>query len=47
MATLASVLYRTTGIHVDVDTLQRILVFSAAGILFSLLLIIDGLTAFH
>jgi hypothetical protein len=47
MATLAAVLYRATGIDIDVDTLRRILVGCAAGLLFSLLLIIDGLTAFH
>jgi hypothetical protein len=47
MATLAAVLYRATGIDIDVDTLQRILIFCAGWILFSLLIIIDGLTAFH
>ena len=47
MAMLAAILYRATGIDVDVNTLQRIVIGCAAGILFSLLLIIDGLTAFH
>jgi hypothetical protein len=43
MAALAAVLYRATGIDVDVVTLQRIVIFCASGILFSLLMIIDGL----
>jgi hypothetical protein len=47
MAALAAIPYRATGIDIDVDTLQRIIIFCAGGILFSLLMIIDGLTAFH
>jgi hypothetical protein len=46
MAALAAILYRATGLDIDVVTLQRILIGCAAGVLFSLLMIIDGLTAF-
>ena len=47
MVALTAILYRATGVDIDVDTLRRILVGCAAGLLFSLLMIIDGLTAFH
>jgi hypothetical protein len=47
MATLAAILYRATGIDIDVYTLLRILVFCAGGILFALLMIIDGLQGFR
>ena len=43
MVALAAVLSRATGVDIDVDTLQRILIFCGAGLLVSLLLIIDGL----
>lgn len=42
MTALARVLSRTTGIEIDVDTLRPILVFCAAGLLFSLLLMSYG-----
>jgi hypothetical protein len=47
MVALAAILYRATGVDIDVDTLQRILIFCLGGIVFSLLIYIDGLTAFH
>ena len=46
MATLSALLYRATGIDIDVGTLQRVVIGCAAGILFSLLMILDGLTGF-
>jgi hypothetical protein len=42
MVALAEVLSRATGIAIDVETLQRILLFCGAGLLFSFLLIING-----
>jgi hypothetical protein len=47
MVALAAVLYRATGIDIDVVTLLRVLIFCLGGILFSLLMYVDGLTAFH
>jgi hypothetical protein len=47
MATLSAILYRATGIDIDIDTLHRVVIFCLGGILFSLLMYIDGLTAFH
>lgn len=42
MAALVRVLSRATGIEIDVDTLRPILIFCAAGLLFSLLLVSYG-----
>jgi hypothetical protein len=42
MAALARVLSRATGIEIDVNTLGPILIFSGAGLLVSLLIIIYG-----
>jgi phage shock protein PspC (stress-responsive transcriptional regulator) len=47
MTALAEILYRATGLDIDVVTLLRILTLCLGGILFSLLMYIDGLTAFH
>jgi hypothetical protein len=43
MVALAEALSGATGIEIDVEALQRILLFCGAGLLISLLLIIDGL----
>jgi hypothetical protein len=43
MIALAEALSRATGIEINVEALQRILLFCGAGLLISLLLIIDGL----
>jgi hypothetical protein len=42
MAALARVLSQATGIEIDVDSLRPILIFCGAGLLFSLLLILNG-----
>jgi hypothetical protein len=43
MVAFAEVLSRATGIAIDVEALQRILLLCGAGLLIPLLLIIDGL----
>ena len=40
MATLARILSQASGIEIDVDTLRTIAIFSGAGLLFSLLLLL-------
>jgi hypothetical protein len=42
MAGIARVLSRATGIEIDVDTIQPVLIFCGAGLLFSILLMIYG-----
>jgi hypothetical protein len=42
MAAIARVLSRATGVEIDVDTLRPILIFCGAGLLFSLLLMMQG-----